>query len=84
MKFALLVWLVVACAASAQSEARESRIVQTAQGPVRGYKNDKVFEFMGIPYAKAPTGKDRFKVRIVCLTKKYHSFVTMTNIICCV
>ncbi|KAI8421958.1 hypothetical protein MSG28_009865 [Choristoneura fumiferana] len=61
MKPVVLVCLALACAASAQSEARESRTVQTAQGPVRGYKTDEIFEFYGIPYATAPTGKDRFK-----------------------
>ncbi|XP_046975721.1 cholinesterase 1-like [Vanessa cardui] len=41
----------------------ESRLVQLDQGPVRGYKdvNEGVFVFNGIPYATAPTGRDRFK-----------------------
>ncbi|XP_046974193.1 cholinesterase 1-like [Vanessa cardui] len=41
----------------------ESRLVQLDQGPVRGYKDVKegIFVFNGIPYATAPTGRDRFK-----------------------
>nr|XP_026485194.1 esterase FE4-like [Vanessa tameamea] len=41
----------------------ESRLVQLDQGPVRGYKdvNEGVFVFNSIPYATAPTGRDRFK-----------------------
>lgn len=62
MKTVLVCVCLVACVASAQGEARESRTVQTAQGPVRGYKNDEVFEFHGIPYATAPTGPNRFGV----------------------
>ncbi|XP_045508186.1 para-nitrobenzyl esterase-like [Colias croceus] len=39
------------------------RVVQTSQGPVRGYldANGEVFEFFGIPYAKAPTNTEKFK-----------------------
>uniref|UniRef100_A0A0K8TVB0 Carboxylic ester hydrolase n=1 Tax=Epiphyas postvittana TaxID=65032 RepID=A0A0K8TVB0_EPIPO len=61
MKTVVLIFLALACAASAQGDARESRTVQTAQGPVRGFKTDEIFEFYGIPYATAPTGKNRFK-----------------------
>ncbi|XP_046971788.1 esterase FE4-like [Vanessa cardui] len=41
----------------------ESRVIDTAQGPVRGYKDptDDVFAYYGIPYATAPTGSQRFK-----------------------
>lgn len=48
------------------NEAEEFRIVQTAQGPVKGYKNREtgLFSFMNIPYATAPTGPYRFKVKI--------------------
>lgn len=46
------------------SEETESRVVVTAQGPVRGYRDpsEDIFVFYGIPYAKAPTGAQRFKV----------------------
>uniref|UniRef100_A0A0K8TUP4 Carboxylic ester hydrolase n=1 Tax=Epiphyas postvittana TaxID=65032 RepID=A0A0K8TUP4_EPIPO len=56
-----LLCLAVACAVSAQGDARESRTVQTAQGPVRGYKTDGIYQFLGVPYATAPTGPNRFK-----------------------
>ncbi|XP_047538363.1 esterase FE4-like [Vanessa atalanta] len=41
----------------------ESRLVQLDQGPVRGYKdvNEGIFVFSSLPYATAPTGRDRFK-----------------------
>uniref|UniRef100_A0A0K8TV97 Carboxylic ester hydrolase n=1 Tax=Epiphyas postvittana TaxID=65032 RepID=A0A0K8TV97_EPIPO len=60
MRTVLLLCLALA-AASAQGDARESRTVQTAQGPVRGYKSDGVYQFLGVPYATAPTGPNRFK-----------------------
>ncbi|CAH0722796.1 unnamed protein product, partial [Brenthis ino] len=43
---------------------RESRLVQLSQGPVRGYKDVEygIFVFHSIPYATAPTGRDKFKV----------------------
>ncbi|KAJ2945101.1 hypothetical protein O0L34_g9157 [Tuta absoluta] len=40
----------------------DSRTVFIEQGPVRGYKDPEgLFIFYNIPYATAPTGKDRFK-----------------------
>ncbi|XP_068628354.1 esterase FE4-like [Battus philenor] len=40
----------------------EVRLVNIAQGPVRGYKKpgDDVFVFYGIPYATAPSGTQKF------------------------
>lgn len=42
----------------------ESRLINTLQGPVIGYKlpKDDVYVFNGIPYATAPTGPNKFKV----------------------
>lgn len=39
--------------------------VNTDQGPVRGFSidDDEVFSFYGIPYATAPRGENRFKVK---------------------
>ncbi|XP_045761410.1 pyrethroid hydrolase Ces2a-like isoform X4 [Maniola jurtina] len=62
-------WLyVVACYSFAVvsytvSEQTESRVVRIDSGPVRGYKdpNEDIFVYYGIPYAKAPSGPDRFK-----------------------
>ncbi|CAH2099671.1 unnamed protein product [Euphydryas editha] len=41
----------------------ESLTVHLNQGIVRGYRdlNDGIFAFYGIPYAKAPTGPDKYK-----------------------
>lgn len=46
-------------------------IVEISDGKLRGtvsknYKGEKTFEFLGIPYAKPPTGELRFKVSIIC------------------
>ncbi|CAH2229602.1 jg27434 [Pararge aegeria aegeria] len=62
-------WLsVVACflfgvVTLAVSEKADSRIVHIDSGPVRGYKdpNEDIFVYYGIPYAKAPSGSDKFK-----------------------
>lgn len=49
----------------------ESRFsdVNMEQGLVRGFNvdDDEVFSFYGIPYATAPTGEDRFKVKHIFL-----------------
>ncbi|XP_038216159.1 juvenile hormone esterase-like [Zerene cesonia] len=52
------------CVASViRVESLNYRIVNTTQGPVKGYKLDteNVFSFLSIPYATVPTGLDRFK-----------------------
>lgn len=48
------------------TENDQWRLVELGQGAVRGYKDPDldIFSFYGIPYAKAPTGTDRFKVII--------------------
>ncbi|XP_050350735.1 cholinesterase 1-like [Nymphalis io] len=45
------------------SDETESRVIVTAQGPVRGFKdpNEDIFVYYGIPYATAPTGSQKFK-----------------------
>ncbi|XP_034824124.1 para-nitrobenzyl esterase-like [Maniola hyperantus] len=56
--FAVLCWGAVSC------EQPQSRLVELLpQGPVRGYRDTKygIYAFYDIPYAKAPTGLDRFK-----------------------
>ncbi|CAH2093604.1 unnamed protein product [Euphydryas editha] len=41
---------------------RTWRIINTDQGPVKGYRaNEGFFVFYGIPYATAPTGPNKFK-----------------------
>jgi hypothetical protein len=41
----------------------EGVVVKTDKGSVKGSKEEKFFQFLGIRYAKAPTGPLRFKVR---------------------
>nr|QLI62131.1 carboxylesterase 19 [Streltzoviella insularis] len=63
--------LVAACAAlaalaaaspSQEGEERQSRVVPTSEGPVRGYREDNgLYVFYNIPYASVPTGSNRFK-----------------------
>ncbi|XP_063534741.1 esterase FE4-like [Cydia strobilella] len=60
MRRDLLIIVLTVYGVSGQ-DARESRVVKTAQGPVRGYKYDEIFEFYGIPYATAPTGANKFQ-----------------------
>ncbi|XP_045761403.1 juvenile hormone esterase-like [Maniola jurtina] len=58
-------WLVVFCCLYTVILCNNdgSRLVHLSQGPVRGYKDpdEGIFSFYGIPYAKAPTGPERFK-----------------------
>jgi hypothetical protein len=60
-----LILLPALCIPSVQSKGLEALLVQTSQGPVRGYKDEAadIFTFYGIPYATAPTGRDRYKVK---------------------
>lgn len=48
----------------AESDKQVSKVVKTAQGAVRGYKDPEhsLFAFQSIPYATAPTGHNRYKV----------------------
>ncbi|XP_053606640.1 venom carboxylesterase-6-like [Plodia interpunctella] len=47
---------------AAQSGSEETLVVNIKQGPVRGHRqtNSDVFAFFGIPYATAPTGRQKF------------------------
>ncbi|CAH0406090.1 unnamed protein product [Chilo suppressalis] len=56
-------WLLLLVAITiVSSEERIERIVQTPQGPVRGFKEPEydIFAFYGIPFASAPTGPHKF------------------------
>ncbi|KAI5642277.1 carboxylesterase family domain-containing protein [Phthorimaea operculella] len=54
--------LAITCAL-AQTEDRNSRTVEVQQGKIRGYRDPEggLYTFHNVPYATAPTGKDRFK-----------------------
>ncbi|XP_064292021.1 uncharacterized protein LOC128669717 [Plodia interpunctella] len=58
-----IVWAWIVFAGVCAGGASESRLVQIDQGPVRGYQDAEsgVFVFSSIPYATAPTGKDKYK-----------------------
>ena len=63
MKIAVVVTLLV-CASAV--DAQRSPVIQTKTGPVRGHvvslsPSLQVYEFLGIPFAQPPTGKNRFR-----------------------
>lgn len=62
-KLIVVLCMLLACALG---DERPSRLVNIAQGPVRGYKdaNYDVYAYYSIPYATTPTGRDRFKVNL--------------------
>ncbi|XP_034832020.1 para-nitrobenzyl esterase-like [Maniola hyperantus] len=63
MRSVAVVIFAVLCWGAASCGQPQSRLVELLQGPVRGYRETKygIYAFYDIPYAKAPTGADRFK-----------------------
>ncbi|XP_045761416.1 para-nitrobenzyl esterase-like [Maniola jurtina] len=59
----VVVIFAVLCCGAASSEQPPARLVELPQGPVRGYRDTEygIYAFYDIPYAKAPTGADRYK-----------------------
>ena len=53
---------VLSTSATAQEgdERADGPVVQTSEGPVRGFVRDGVYEFLGIPYAAPPVGALRW------------------------
>ncbi|KAL0832037.1 hypothetical protein ABMA28_001534 [Loxostege sticticalis] len=83
----LLVWLCFAgniIVGSQGEEPLQEKVVQTNQGPIRGYKspNYNVFQFLNIPYATAPTGVDKFKAPLEPPTWEETFNATNRGIIC--
>lgn len=44
-----------------QAEAANPNLVQTTEGPVKGFVKDGIVEFLGIPYAAPPVGNLRWR-----------------------
>ncbi|XP_013167161.1 PREDICTED: para-nitrobenzyl esterase-like [Papilio xuthus] len=65
-------------------DSKEVKQLNTAQGPVRGYKDagDDVFVFYGIPYATAPTGPNKYKAPLPPPTWTTPFEAVNKNIIC--
>lgn len=56
-------FILYACVAFVLADQRASRLVATTQGIVRGYQAPGGhYEFLGIPYATAPTGPNKYRV----------------------
>ncbi|KAG6453286.1 hypothetical protein O3G_MSEX008080 [Manduca sexta] len=77
-------FLVALCVVAQETEERVSRLVVTAQGPVRGYKDPAgdLFVFYGVPYATAPTGPHRFKAPLPPPRWEEPLEAIHTNIVC--
>jgi para-nitrobenzyl esterase len=58
--YGLALTVFLALSTSATSQAEESPIVAVPQGAVRGSQSDGVSRYLGIPYAAAPTGFNRW------------------------
>ena len=58
----LLLALTLALAAplAVATAGQDQRVVQTSTGPVQGFVNSGVYEFLGIPYAAPPVGSLRW------------------------
>ncbi|KPI93490.1 Esterase FE4 [Papilio xuthus] len=80
LKFILLVVFIIV----GRGDANEGWLVNTDQGPVRGYKatGDDVFVFYGIPYATAPTGPNKYKAPLPAPTWSEPFEAVNRNIIC--
>ncbi|CAK1548593.1 unnamed protein product [Leptosia nina] len=65
-------------------DCTDSRTVNTPQGPVRGYKDPEggLYAFYSVPYAKAPTGRDRFKAPLPAAKRPYVLEAVDKGIIC--
>lgn len=62
MRWCALVVLYIAVSSATNDD--EWRLVNTPQGPVRGRREpDGIYAFYNIPYATAPTGENKFKVK---------------------
>ncbi|XP_026758295.2 esterase FE4-like [Galleria mellonella] len=61
-----------------------SRVVELDEGPVVGekYWNGDYFEFYGVPYATAPSGRDKFKAPLPVEPRKTPLHASAKNIIC--
>ncbi|XP_052753640.1 esterase FE4-like [Galleria mellonella] len=59
----LCVCLVAGVVCDQTSDEAESRIVRISQGSIRGFRDpeEDIFIFYGVPYARAPTGPNKFK-----------------------
>ncbi|KAL4705270.1 hypothetical protein ACJJTC_010289 [Scirpophaga incertulas] len=64
--FLILLFLVILSGVCLAQQ--EERVIRTPQGLVKGYKEDDIFIFYGIPYATGPKGKDRFSAPLASPT----------------
>lgn len=61
LKTAFTLGALFSTALLSQAQAASNPTVQTSKGPVQGFINNNVIEFLGIPYAKPPVGDLRWR-----------------------
>lgn len=69
MKLKVVIFVISVCIVKSElSESAEHKVVETSNGKVRGIRRTTLikkvdfYSFIGIPYAKIPTGELRFRV----------------------
>lgn len=65
------IFVILVSIVATNAQVQDSRVVLIEQGPVRGYREPErnLYAFYSIPYATAPTGRDRYKVFYVMIAK---------------
>src|SRR5438445_11729772 len=82
---AVLAAMLLGGAGQAQAQHGSDKngpVVQTSEGPVRGFVNNRVYHFLGIPYAAPPDGAWRWRPPQPPTTRKAHLDATAYGNIC--